>query len=327
MALDVSVVIPTRDRWPWLHHTLAETLQQEGVELEVVVVDDASTEPPPPALAEADSRVRLISLERHGGPSAARNAGLEVARAPWVAFLDDDDLWAPGKLATQLDMCLRKGADFAFCTAVVVDADLLPIRIEEPPSESLELTTALLQRNVIPAGASNVLVRRGLVMEVGGFDETFRHFGDWDLWIRLSAAGRGVAIREALVAVREHPSNMFLSELDSKSLRREFDALTNKHDHLIARYDACPDRQYFRHWLASGYRRRARRFSAAREYMRSAVERRRPGNLLLAIRVVLGEWAMGRPHSRPPLGDAPAWLEATSGRDKARATAKANRPS
>ena len=100
---EVSVVIPTRDRSRLLGLTLHSVLWQRGVVVVVVVVDDGSTDDTAQTVAGlADPRVRLVRHDTAQGVSAARNRGITEAHGRWVAFLDDDDLWAPDKLACQL---------------------------------------------------------------------------------------------------------------------------------------------------------------------------------------------------------------------------------
>src|SRR5919199_1938923 len=93
----VGVVIPTRDRWPLVRTALASALAQEGVGTRVVVVDDGSTDRTAQELgALKDGRVQVLRHDRPRGVSAARNHRLAQGSAPWVSFLDDDDVWAPG---------------------------------------------------------------------------------------------------------------------------------------------------------------------------------------------------------------------------------------
>ena len=102
-APQVSVAMPTRNRWPMLEQALRSALGQEAVELEVIVVDEASSDGTPERLDRiGDERVSFLRHDTPRGPAAARNAAIERARGEWIAFLDDDDLWAPGKLRTQL---------------------------------------------------------------------------------------------------------------------------------------------------------------------------------------------------------------------------------
>jgi glycosyltransferase involved in cell wall biosynthesis len=207
---DVSVVIPTRGRWSLLSLTLAGALGQEGVEHEVVVVDDGSRDETPERLAEIrDDRLRVVRNERPVGVAAARNRGIAEARGEWVAFLDDDDLWSPRKLRAQLDAAEAEGADFAYSAVVAVDETLNVTRALPFPKPH-ELLRRELRLNALPAGGSNVMVRSGLLGKDGGFDERLYHLADWDLWIRLAADARGAASPEVDVAYVEHGVNMHM---------------------------------------------------------------------------------------------------------------------
>src|SRR4029453_7953121 len=102
--MDVSVVVPTRNRSALLARTLQSVLRQQDVEFEVIVVDEASTDETPAVLsALGNQRVRVIRHDSPRGLSAARNNGAAGASGEWLAFIDDDDLWAPDRLARQLD--------------------------------------------------------------------------------------------------------------------------------------------------------------------------------------------------------------------------------
>ena len=99
----ISVVIPTHNRSALLSRTLASALAQRGVEMRVIVVDDGSRDETAAMLARVgDPRLTILRHEQARGVSAARNAGIAAATGEWVAFLDDDDLWSPTKLAEQV---------------------------------------------------------------------------------------------------------------------------------------------------------------------------------------------------------------------------------
>src|SRR5258708_17351459 len=120
---EISVVIPTRDRWPLLEsRALRSALEQEDVDHEVIVVDDGSTDETSERLEGlGDPRLRAVRLNRSGGMAHARNAGIETALGTWVAFLDDDDVWSPCKLRRQLDAARSARADLVYAGAVAVD--------------------------------------------------------------------------------------------------------------------------------------------------------------------------------------------------------------
>jgi glycosyltransferase involved in cell wall biosynthesis len=302
----VSVVTPTRDRWPLLANALRGALGQEGVAIEVIVIDDGSEDAAPLA-AIADARVHIVRHERSRGVAAARNRGLSEARAPWVSFLDDDDLWSPRKLRAQMDAATSAGAAFAYASAIELDQNRQPIKpVAAPDAQSL--TRALLQYNAIPAGASNVFARTSAVREAGGFDENLLHLADWDLWIRLALAHRGAACPDILVGYVQHPGSMRATY--DRDVLGEFAYLADKHADHSREWGVELDRFGLCQWLATGHRHAGRRRDAARLYMRSAVEHRRPDNLIRGAAVLLGERVMrlaARSPDRPAVA-APDWL-------------------
>src|SRR5215213_295324 len=100
---DATIIIPTRDRPDWLPRTLLSALEQQGTEAEIIVVDDGSTTPVSERLTrEAQSRLRVLRNPSSLGVARARNRGIDEARGEWIAFLDDDDVWAPNKLSEDL---------------------------------------------------------------------------------------------------------------------------------------------------------------------------------------------------------------------------------
>lgn len=306
---EVSVVIPTRNRWHLLADGLRSVLAQERVEIEVLIVDDASSDETSRELAAiADGRLRVFRHDRQRGVAPARNQGVREASGEWLAFLDDDDVWAPRKLRTQLDAAARNGADFVYGAAVHVDEHRRAIKIDEPPPAS-QVRERLLRHNAIPAGCSNVLARTELVRAVGGFDERLFHLADWDLWLRLVEAGRPAASGEVLVAYVKHAENM-LTDPDHDVLA-ELRYLAEKHRSLSDSHGVAFDSVGVSRWIALNHRRAGRRRDAARAYMRGALEYRNAGNAIRAVGVLVG----GRPRElAEPAGGGdllqPDWLEA-----------------
>ena len=155
----VTVVIPTRDRLPLLLRTLGTVLGQEDVDLSVVVVDEASSDGTAAFGGSGDPRVRTLRHERPEGVARARNHGVRTATTPWVAFVDDDDLWAPRKLRDQLGAIGRDGDAPGPASAVSVDPDLRIVRHSPVPRER-DVADHILCYNHIPGGGSGVLVDR-----------------------------------------------------------------------------------------------------------------------------------------------------------------------
>lgn len=206
----VTVVIPTRNRPDLLRLTLTSVLRQHDVPLQVIVVDDASTEDVTGVVSSfADPRVRIARQDIRKGVSAARNRGAKEATTDWVAFCDDDDVWSPEKLSRQLGAACSAGRDWAYAGCVLVDAQL-EIHGGTPPVAPEAMSAALRSHNAVPAGASNVLVRTRVFDHVGGFDEQLTHVPDWDLWLRLAREGVAACAEAPLVGYRMHAANASL---------------------------------------------------------------------------------------------------------------------
>jgi glycosyltransferase involved in cell wall biosynthesis len=320
---DVTVVVPTRNRATYLPRCIAAVLGQEGVTVELIVVDDASTDETPAVLdALRDERVRVVRLDEQRGVSRARNLGIGLASAPWVAFLDDDDLWAPQKLRRQLDAAQTAAADFVCGAAVVVDEENAIVRYGPAPDPAT-LARDLLVRNVVPGGCSNVIARTSLVTRLGGFDPRLTQLADRDLWIRLAQSGRAAACDEIVVAYLLHAGNMRQQgDLDGIA---ELEYVIDKHKEARRRHHVSSGRaggyRYFaRAQLDAGQRLRAGRIFASlavREHslpdagraLGSLLLGRRPGALAARLRPQLrhiAEEEIGWLSARSP--EEIAWL-------------------
>ncbi|NHC12727.1 glycosyltransferase family 2 protein [Motilibacter deserti] len=220
----VSVVIPTRNRARMLPRALATILEQELEDpgsLEIVVVDDGSTDDTPQVLAAlGDPRLRVLRHDHATGVSRARNDGTAYARGRWVAWLDDDDFWAPEKLRLQLAAVqATPGARWCNGGAVIVDS-AFQILYTQPCPPTAGLGPTLLRRNYVTGGGSGVLADRQLVLDLGGFDEELSIFADWHMWCRLAMAAPIAVVDAPLVTYVDHSEGMshhrlrLLSELE-----------------------------------------------------------------------------------------------------------------
>jgi hypothetical protein len=199
---DVTVVITTRDRPDLLSVTLHSALWQRDVDLEVVVVDDGSrADPGGQVRSPKDRRVRLIRHPNSLGVARARNHAMELSKSRWIAFLNDDDVWAPEKLALQIAECESSGRDWCYAGAVDVSPELTVLSAP-PPIEPDEVMVRLGEFNPVPGGGSGVIVRADLLRGEGGFDAQFGTFADWELWLRLGTHGPPAAVTRPLVGNR-----------------------------------------------------------------------------------------------------------------------------
>ncbi len=203
----VSVIIPTRNRSAILAQTIGSVLRQRDIQCETVVVDEGSSDDTQ-AMVSRLAGVRVIRHDVPQGLAAARNRGAAEARGEWLAFLDDDDLWAPDKLRLQLDAAKRAGCAWAYAGSVNFEG--CRIVHAEPPPDPAEVTEALPHMNVISGGGSNVIISRTAWNAAGPFDTAMRMAEDWEMWIRLARLGPPACVRQPLIAKRIHPSNMSL---------------------------------------------------------------------------------------------------------------------
>ncbi len=306
VASNVTVVVPTRNRRALLMETLQSVFRQTAVELQVVVVDDGSTDGTADALAcLPDRRLKVLRHSVPGGVARARNAGIEAATGEWIAFLDDDDLWAPTKLQTQLEAVARERSSYAYSAVAVIDAHGHLLEVLSPVQPD-RLLRGLLEYSAIPAGASNVVARATLVRDVGGFDERLSQLCDWDLWIRLAAVARGTACDDVHVAYRRHSENMIVT--DCADLAQEVEYLASKHQALARSHGVELDRVRVGRWVAWGHRREGRRGHAARQYFATALGCRDAGSALRGLAALLGESRIPWRHPSPAGAEPPEWL-------------------
>ncbi len=219
----VSVVIPAFNSARFLPQVLEAAFSQTYPPLEVILVDDGSTDETPQVMQHFQNRVTYIRRE-HKGPSSALNRGILRARGEWIAFLDADDLCLPHRLEHQLALAEKTEADLVFSDLIVVSTTEA-LRHRSAPSwlaqtgSKVQLHEAvrdavlpnpfeLLLRIGTFILPSTVLVRRKCLLEAGLFDENLRAAYDIDLMLRLSAQYRFAFYSAPLVIRQIHGQNL-----------------------------------------------------------------------------------------------------------------------
>ncbi len=233
-APSVSIVIPSYNRWGLLERAVESVRRQGLADWELIVVDDASTDGTAAGVEQmgrADPRIRLVENRNTHGPAAARNAGLAQCRADWVAFLDSDDSWEPGKLAR------FKAEAEAHPKAVLIGSDywmidratgrretmlqfiagtMLPWWQNDPLISGLgpwqaikddphtlatrEAMRATTFAEFLWVHTSSAMVRLQAARALGGFDESLMQTEDIDLWLKLADRGPVRLITEPLAS-------------------------------------------------------------------------------------------------------------------------------
>lgn len=232
----VSVIIPTFNRSGYLRQAIASVLAQTYADFEIVVVDDGSTDDTATVVASfADPRIVYLRQD-NAGRSAARNFGMERARGAYLAFLDDDDLFLPQKLAVQaayLDAHAEIGLAAGGAQIIAMDGSLLRTWETWRDQPQLSLPDCLY---ACPLLTCSVLLRRGWLAALDyWFDPQMDRAEDTDFWIRLLVAGCAMAWTPHIVSVyRQHLAS---SQGDAARYQRGYLRLLDK---LYARSDLPP---------------------------------------------------------------------------------------
>jgi glycosyltransferase involved in cell wall biosynthesis len=209
----ISVVIPTYNRRSFIAAAVESVLQQDWPSFEVIVVDDGSTDDSIAILeAIADTRLRVIK-QANQGRSHARNVALNEARGDYIAFLDSDDLFLPGKLSRQVAW-LEANPDFGmvYTASDCIDAEgnRLGHTYQADVSGDIYAEVAFFQPVTITL--PTVMLRRQVLATVGMFDERMQRFEDTDLWRRISKRYRIGALPEVTCLVRTHTDNALVGQ-------------------------------------------------------------------------------------------------------------------
>jgi glycosyltransferase involved in cell wall biosynthesis len=192
----ISVVIPAFNSAAVLESAVRSVRAQDGFSSEIIVVDDGSTDSTPSILRKNAAKDLTVITQRNAGAGAARNAGIQAAHGEWIAFLDADDVWLPGKLDLQMS-ALAAHPDRSFCYG----DGLLRDRHGEESLRRIRGVQTHLFLDLLQGpefGVGSVIVRRSCFDRVGLFDTELRSGEDWDMWLRLSAEFEGCYVPKPL---------------------------------------------------------------------------------------------------------------------------------
>jgi glycosyltransferase involved in cell wall biosynthesis len=178
----VSVVIPTHNRSGQLKRAIDSVLAQTHRNLEIIIVDDASTDNTQDVVAAfRDPRIRYVRRDENRGASVTRNIGIQVSTGAYIAFLDDDDEWEPEKTEEQLKLLGRY--DAVVCT-YRMDHRGVAITVKHGARTAVELDD--LRQGFFLGASTSALMARGDVLKQIPFDESLPRLEDWDLCIRIA---------------------------------------------------------------------------------------------------------------------------------------------
>ncbi len=216
----VSVIIPCYNGRAYVREAIDGALAQEGAEIEVIVVDDGSTDGTREIVEGYGDQIRRI-CQTNGGAGSARNGGISAAQGDYIAFLDCDDIWLPGKIRQQLAYFEERpnvGLVFTDSEFFNEKGILVPSnKLVRPPAEG-QVLKALFQDNFITT--SSVMVRRDCFKKVGVFRKDYRNAQDYDLWLRIAREYEFGYVNKVLVRYRVrgdgltlHFENRYLTDI------------------------------------------------------------------------------------------------------------------
>lgn len=187
----VSIILPTYNRVALLPRAIDSVLDQSYRDLELIVVDDCSTDGTEQELLKiTDPRLRLIRQKVNSGPSAARNAGIRASTGQYIAFQDSDDEWLPGKIEKQISLLEQRDVSGSYPAACysrfIVSHRSKQTIVPSDPQDNLSghIYKRLLYENTM--GTPTTIYRKDILDLLGYFDESLANREDWDLALRVS---------------------------------------------------------------------------------------------------------------------------------------------
>jgi len=215
----VSVVIPVFNQRTFAEETVASVCEQKYGNLEIIVVDDGSTDATADLLeSKFGSKIKLIR-RTNGGPSAASNTGILAASGSYIVLLGGDDLSTPDRVAHQIDILESTDNDIIFCKPDLIDGDGEPLPINDFPIFHREVKERTLFRELTLHGnffcAPSAAMRRNVVDRIGLFHPGLIQLQDYEYWLR--AVGAGLKLQrfdQVCVSYRRHVSNLSSSNRD-----------------------------------------------------------------------------------------------------------------
>ena len=227
MVPAVSIILPVFNRLDYLPPAVESVLAQTFTEWELIIVDDGSDAETRAYLKSlSDPRIKVIWLSHTGRPSLTSNIALREARGEYVAFLDSDDLWLPGKLELQVQSLRRHPQrGWSYTRFALIDGSGRPIvagNRRDWPAPSGWILEKLLREETVIAQPS-VLVRRQILERLGAFDESLVMCYDDELWFRLAAESEIDGVDEHLTRVRRHGLHSGSDVIAWRDRRRVFE--------------------------------------------------------------------------------------------------------
>ena len=242
----VSVIVPAYNRARIIRETIENIFEQTYANIELIIVDDGSSDDTQTILRSYGSRIQWIA-QKNAGPAAARNRGINMAKGDIIAFQDSDYAWHPTKIERQVSLLQRAGesAVCCLCNSFVqlyfgkVERSFERAGVHPPIEEGIWLNPAEVLATSFLLFNQAVAIRRKVLERIGGFDESFRLMEDMDLALRLSLEGPWTFIREPLATRQDkiertlgHEATPQIISENEVRIRENVLRIVERHKHL-----------------------------------------------------------------------------------------------
>jgi glycosyltransferase involved in cell wall biosynthesis len=257
--IEVSVIMACYNAAKYIAHSIESVVNQTFTDLELIIVDDFSTDDSLMIARKAalvDSRIKVYSLNKNGGAGAARNFAIDKASGEWISILDADDVFLPTKIERQMEIVYSSGSNLVLIGSDSYEIDLNGTRfsLQKYPVSSKNLKSHLARQKRFPPHSS-LMYRTSIVRSLGGYDNRLCPSEDYNLWLHLSSKGMFASVPEPLVEYRHHKTNISKANSGFDQLKWGFVAAIshfirtrNQPDPLC--YTSIKDWNEFVNWLA-----------------------------------------------------------------------------
>ena len=262
----ISVVLPTYNRARLLARSIQSVLCQSHTNLELIVVDDGSTDDTPHIVAACnDPRVRYASHSVNKGAAAARNTGIHIARGDYIAFQDSDDVWRQDKLSAQLRALERTGCAVCVCSRRLLGARIVREEVFSDGQLSGDAVIDYLFKGS-SISTQTIVVLTSALREAGGFDESLEVSEDYELCLRLAQRQSFVFVSRTLVDMHESPDSI---SRDPNRFADATERLISKHRDIFDKHQRAQSLLMFKAAKYFGY---ANDYEKSRQYVRRALK-------------------------------------------------------
>jgi glycosyltransferase involved in cell wall biosynthesis len=213
----VSIIIPTYNSGNFLTESVESALNQDYPSIEVIVIDDGSTDSSIKLLDKYKGRITCVTTSNRGAASA-RNTGILISKGEYIAFLDSDDIWLPNKLSKQMALMDSQKLDLVYCSGQEFDetGKLGLVQSAKYEGDCYELYVRYPTRDILAIGPSGTLIKRSHLAYSGLFDTRVpAPTEDWDFFRRYSLNAKIGFCSEVLVHRRIHANNISKQSLVS----------------------------------------------------------------------------------------------------------------